>query len=69
MNAPKTIGLLRMRKEAGEKRVFLPEFAQFLTTLGATVAVEEGYGSRSGFTFDDYRRGNEAVRMASREEV
>lgn len=69
MNTPKTIGLLRMRKEAGEKRVFLPEFAQYLTTLGATVYVEEGYGSRSGFTFDDYRQGNEAVRMGSREAV
>lgn len=69
MTPPKTIGLLRMRKEAGEKRVFLPEFAQYLTTLGATVFVEEGYGSRSGYTFDDYRQGNEAVRMGSREEI
>lgn len=61
-----TIGFPRMMKEAGEKRVYLPEFIQFLAREGATVFLEEGYGSRSGFTFDDYRRGNPAVHMCSR---
>ena len=69
MTIPQTIGLPRMRKEPGEKRVFLPEFVQYLTRLGAKVYVEEGYGSRSGYTFDDYRRGNEAVFSCSREEA
>ena len=64
-----TIGFPRMMKEVGEKRVFLPDFIQFLTREGATVCLEEGYGSRSGFTFDDYRRGNSAIRMCGREEA
>jgi alanine dehydrogenase len=69
MSVPQTIGFPRMRKEPGEKRVFLPEFIQYLTRLGATTYIEEGYGSRSGYSFDDYRRGNEAVYTCSREEA
>lgn len=69
MTIPKTIGLPRMMKEAGEKRVFLPEFVDFLSSLGATVYIEEGYGSRSGLTFEDYQRAGDKVRMCSREEA
>lgn len=69
MNLPKTIGFPRMQKEPGEKRVFLPEFIQYLTTLNVSVYLEEGYGSRSGFTFDDYCQGNIAVHMCSRAEA
>lgn len=69
MSVPKTIGFPRMMKEAGELRVFLPEFIQFLTQLGLTVFIEEGYGSRSGFTFDDYHQANTSVFMCSREEA
>ena len=69
MPPPKTIGFPRMRKEQGEKRVYLPEFIQYLTTLGAKVVIEEGYGSRSGYSFDDYRLGNEAVRLGSSDEA
>jgi len=69
MTRPKTIGFPRMMKEAGEKRVFLPEFIQFLTNLGAHVSVEEGYGSRSGFTFADYQQANPDVQMVSRQEA
>ena len=69
MTIPKTVGFPRMRKEPGEKRVFLPEFIQFLTGLGATVFIEEGYGSRSGFALDDYRQANPAVRQCSRPEA
>ena len=60
-----TIGFPRMNKESGEKRVFLPAFIQFLTQF-ADVYLEEGYGSRSGFTFDDYRQGNSAVYITDR---
>ncbi|MEJ2706358.1 MAG: hypothetical protein P8074_01975 [Anaerolineales bacterium] len=62
-----SVGFPRMQKEAGEKRVFLPEFIQFLVNLGATVYLEEGYGSRSGFTFDDYQQGSKEVLMSSQE--
>ncbi len=55
-----------MMKEPGEKRVFLPEFVQHLANAGLNVYVEEGYGSRSGFSFDDYRQGNERVRRCAR---
>lgn len=64
-----TIGFPRMMKEAGEKRVFLPEFIQFLARLGAMVYLEEGYGSRSGFTFEDYHEASPRVRRCSREEA
>ncbi|NLG71179.1 MAG: alanine dehydrogenase [Chloroflexi bacterium] len=64
-----TIGFPRMMKEPGEKRVFLPEFIQYLTRLGAKVYLEEGYGSRSGYTFDHYRRANPSVRQCTREEA
>ncbi len=68
---PKTrkIGFPRMVKEAGEKRVFLPEFIQNLTEIGFEVYIEEGMGSRSGFTFDDYQQGNPLVHMCSRDEA
>ncbi|HEX2980914.1 MAG TPA: hypothetical protein VHO48_11665, partial [Anaerolineaceae bacterium] len=59
----------RMHKEAGEKRVFLPEFIQKMTELGLHVFVEEGYGSRSGFTFSDYHQANDMVHMCTREEA
>ncbi len=44
MNRPKTIGFPRMRNEAGEKRVFLPELIQYLANHGMKVYIEEGYG-------------------------
>ena len=69
MTVPRTIGFPRMMKEPGEKRVFLPEFVQYVTRLGAIVYIEEGYGSRSGHSYDEYRRGNEAVRVCTREEA
>jgi alanine dehydrogenase len=69
MKKPTTIGFPRMRHEAGEKRVFLPEFIEYVVTLGAQVYIEEGYGSRSGYTFEDYKRANPAVTQCSREEA
>lgn len=65
MDGTMTIGFPRMLKETGEKRVFLPEFIQFLAAQGAFIYIEEGYGARSGFMFDDYRRGNERVRRCT----
>lgn len=69
MNIPKSIGFPRMRQEAGEKRVFLPEFIHYLVNLGAQVFIEEGYGSRSGLTFEDYKRANPNVQICSREDA
>jgi len=69
MSAPKSIGLPRMQNEAGEKRVFLPEFVQYIAGLGAKVCIEEGYGSRSGLMFADYKQATPDIHMCSREDV
>jgi alanine dehydrogenase len=66
MNLLRSIGFPRMRQEPGERRVFLPEFIQFVASLGAKVFVEEGYGSRSGYTFADYKRASPNVSLCSR---
>jgi alanine dehydrogenase len=55
-----TVGFPRMRKEPGEKRVFPPDFIQMLTGF-ADVYLSEGYGSRLGYSFDDFRQGNPRV--------
>jgi len=62
-----SFGFPRMIIESGEKRVFLPDFIHFLVSKGAIINLEEGYGSRSGYTFDDYKAGNLQVHMCSRE--
>ncbi len=67
--SPITIGFPRMIKEAGEKRVFQPEFIHYLTRLGAYIYIEEGYGSRSGFTFEDYQRADLNVHQCTHEEA
>jgi alanine dehydrogenase len=69
MPKPRTIGFPRMRVEPGERRVFLPEFVQFLAGLGLKIYLEEGYGSRLGYSLDDYRRGNEKITRCTREEA
>ena len=63
-----SIGFPRMNKEMGEKRAFLPEFIQFLAQF-ADIYLAEGYGSRGGFTFDDYRQGNPGVYQVDRIEA
>jgi alanine dehydrogenase len=64
-----TIGFPRMKNESGEKRVYLPEFIQFLADQGAHIYLEEGYGSRSGYTFDDYRAGSLAIHQCNRNQA
>ncbi|MFN2119424.1 MAG: alanine dehydrogenase [Anaerolineales bacterium] len=69
MTAPRTLGLPRMHKEAGELRVFLPPFVQFVSSLGVNIYIEEGYGSRSGYAFEDYKLASPLVHGASKEEA
>lgn len=68
MTSRRTVGFPRMNKESAERRVFLPAFVQYLSHY-ADVFMEEGYGSRSGFTFDDYCQGNSRVHKCSRQEA
>jgi len=69
MIIPKSIGFPRMRNEIGEKRVFLPEFIHHLVGLGTQVYIEEGYGARSGFGFEDFKRANPNIHLCNREEA
>lgn len=69
MKIPRTIGLPRMRNEAGEKRVFLPEFVQFIASQGVNVHIEEGYGSRSGYSFEDYKLATPLIHLATKEKA
>ena len=69
MTPPESIGFPRMLQEAGEKRVFMPDFIQMLAGLGFRVVIEEGYGSRSGFDKADFRQGNIKVSFGSRQDA
>jgi len=64
-----SIGFPRMELEAGEKRVFLPDFIQKMANFGLKVVIEEGYGSRSGFDAAEYRQGNKKVSFGSRQDA
>lgn len=69
MSIPKSIGFPRMQNEAGEKRVFLPEFVQHIAELGIQVYIEDGYGARSGLMYPDYKQANPDIHLCGREEV
>ena len=69
MNTPRSLGFPRMMNEDGEKRVFLPEFIQYIASLGVKVFVEEGYGSRSGYSIEDYKLASPNIFMCAREEA
>jgi alanine dehydrogenase len=69
MSIPKSIGFPRMQHEAGEKRVFLPEFIQYLAGFDMQICIEDGYGARSGFMYEDYKQANPDIHMCSREEA
>jgi alanine dehydrogenase len=63
------IGLARMHKEPGERRAFLPSFVARLERSGAQVVLQEGYGSETGFSPNDYVRLAPGVRFASHAET
>lgn len=64
-----SIGLPRMRAEAGERRDFLPDFVASLIEAGAEVVLERGVGAGMGLGEDDYRQAAPAVRFGSHEEA
>jgi alanine dehydrogenase len=68
MKNPIEVGFPRMHKEPGEKRVFPPDFIQMLTRF-ADVCLSEGYGSRLGYSFNDYRQGNPRVFQVEQREA
>jgi alanine dehydrogenase len=69
MTPIKSIGFPRMTLEKGEKRVFLPDFIQYMTDLGVHVLIEEGYGSRLGYDQADFRQGNQRISFGTRQDA
>ena len=65
----RTIGFLCMRFEANEKRDFRPAFFQRLANLDAHLILEESYGSKLGFSANDYIKVNKRIKFCSRDEV
>ena len=66
-----TVGLPRMHKEAGERRVFSPEFIGSVAKLGVAVLLEEGYGDELQIPRKSYTAhpGPARVEVAGRRET
>ncbi len=47
----------------------MPEFIQYFANQGMKVYIEEGYGARSGYTYEDYKRASLNTHLCSREEA
>ncbi len=58
-----------MNVESGEKRDFLPDFIAHLEKVGAEVFLEEGYGSKMGIGFEEYKRAATGIHTASHAET
>lgn len=62
-------GFPRMKKEAGERRDFLPRLVASVHRLGASIVLESGYGSGMGLSETDYREAVPMVEFVSHEEA
>jgi alanine dehydrogenase len=62
-------GLPCLHKEPGERRAFLPPLVARLSQLGASLALEDGYGSGMGLSQDDYLHPAPTARFVTREEA
>jgi alanine dehydrogenase len=47
----------------------LPSFIQYLANQGMEVYIEEKYGARSGYTYEDYKRASLNIHLCSRYEA
>ncbi len=67
----KSIGLpsIRKNKYKSEKRAFMPSFVEMLKKYEVDVYLDEDYGSKMGYTFDDYKSLNDKVKVASHRKV
>ncbi len=63
------IGFARMHFEANERRDFLPDFVGRLQLHGAEILLETGYGSKMGYSQQDYSQAADQVRFGSSDEV
>ena len=68
--AVRTVGFPRMHKEAGERRVFLPEFVGAVARSGVDVLLEDGYGEELSLPARNYReRDPGQIRFVDRQAV
>ena len=66
----KTVGFPMIRNFSGDIRDFIPELFAFMDRYeDVEFYLEEGYGSRLGYTADDYLKASEKVHFVSREEA
>lgn len=65
----KCISFVKMYKEEGEIRAFLPDFFGELQGLDAEIYLEQGYGQRLGFSQADYLQQNPNLHFVSKEEA
>jgi alanine dehydrogenase len=66
---PLKLGFPRMKKEAGERRDFLPRLFTHLHKLGASIVLESGYGSGMGLAERDYSVVVPKVKFVSHQEA
>ncbi len=69
MTLPKTIGFPSMCEEAGEKRVFLPKFVQWVAELGVEICLEKDYGRPLGLSIADYQVMGKKIVEGTRKEA
>lgn len=67
MSLSHTIGFPNMLVEKGERRVFLPDFIQWIAKQGLEIFLEEGYGKQLNYSLVDYQQGDTKVLTCSRE--
>ena len=65
----KTVGFPMIRNFSGDARDFIPDLFAFMDRYDAMFYLEEGYGSRFGYTADDYLKASDKVHFVSRKEA
>jgi len=65
----KAYGFPSMHKEINEKRAFLPEFFGKMKDFGIDIFLERGYGSKMGYTSEDYLKENDEIIFSTKETV
>jgi alanine dehydrogenase len=69
MKKIKSIGLPKMHKEKGERRVFLPSFIEKLNQYELDIFLEKGYGNTLGYSDEDYKKMCDNIFFTSNNEV
>lgn len=65
----KAYGFPSMDKEINEKRAFLPDFFGKMKDFDIDIYLEDGYGSKMGYTSEDYLKENDKIIFSTKENV